>query len=262
MVRATRQTRRQDLPQPSQRIASEVEFFDKMVAEHGDYDVLSEGAYSRILQLFRQWVEPRVGERCIDLGCGTGAFTRRLRPFDLVLQGMDVSSGSVELANRTAASESYICGDITATNLPSASYDIVIYSGVLHHFATRDARAKVLAEGCRLLAPGGRLFAYDPNAHSPSMWLYRDPRSPLFSAEGKTENEVLLKKKELADELRAAGFAEVEVRGVSGITYRWVAGRIARMLLSIYNVYEHTMRFSPFENSLGTFLISVAKKRP
>jgi hypothetical protein len=73
---------------------------------------------------------------------------------------------------------------------------------------------------------------------------------------------VLLKKKELADELRAAGFAEVEVRGVSGITYRWVAGRIARMLLSIYNVYEHTMRFSPFENSLGTFLISVAKKRP
>lgn len=248
------------LPQPSQRIASEVDFFDKMVDEHGDYDVLSEGAYSRILHLFRRWVAPRAGERCLDLGCGTGAFTRRLRPFDLALQGMDISPKSVELANKTATSERYICGDITATNLPEASFDIVIYSGVLHHFATKEARAQVLAEGCRLLGPGGRLFAYDPNAHSPSMWLYRDPRSPLFSAEGKTENEVLLKKSELVDELRKAGFNQVEVRGVSGITYRWVAGRIARMVLSIYNLYEHAMRFSPFENRLGTFLITVATK--
>jgi len=248
------------LSEPSQHTTSEVEFFDRMVAEHGDYDVLSEGAYARLLQVFGRWIEPRPGERAIDLGCGTGAFTRRLRPFGLALQVMDVSPKSVELANATATSESYICGDITATNLPSASYDIVIYSGVLHHFATREARAKVLVEGCRLLSPGGRLFAYDPNLHSPSMWLYRDPRSPLFSAEGKTENEVLLRKGELVDELRAAGFAEVDVRGVSGITYRWVAGRIARMALSIYNVYEHAMRFSPFENRLGTFLISVAKK--
>jgi demethylmenaquinone methyltransferase/2-methoxy-6-polyprenyl-1,4-benzoquinol methylase len=249
------------LPQPSQRTTSEVEFFDKMVDEHGDYDVLSEGAYARLLQVFRRWVQPREGERAVDLGCGTGAFTRRLRPFSLDLQGMDVSPKSVELANATATTERYICGDITATGLPDGSYDIVIYSGVLHHFATREARAKVLVEGHRLLSPGGRLFAYDPNLHSPSMWLYRDPRSPLFSAEGKTENEVLLRKSELVDELRAAGFADIDVRGVSGITYKWVAGKIARMALSIYNVYEHAMRFSPFENRLGTFLISVAKKR-
>jgi SAM-dependent methyltransferase len=248
------------VPQPSQHTTSEVEFFDRMVEEHGEYDVLSEGAYSRLLEAFRLWVAPRAGERAIDLGCGTGAFTRRLRRFDLALQGMDISPKSVERANGTATSESYICGDITATELAPASYDIVIYSGVLHHFATREARASVLAEGYRLLAPGGRLFAFDPNAHSPSMWLYRDPRSPLFSAEGKTENEVSLKKKELVDELRAAGFSEVEVRGLSGITFKWVAGRFARMVLSAYNVYEHAMRLSMFENTLGTFLISVAKK--
>ena len=248
------------MPEPSQRTASEVDFFDKMVDEHGDYDVLSEGAYARILDLFRRWVAPQRGERCLDMGCGTGAFTRRLRPFQLALEGIDISPKSVELANRTATAERYVCGDITATNLPAGGYDIVIYSGVLHHFGTREARAKVLAEAYRLLGPGGRLFAYDPNAHSPSMWLYRDPRSPLFSSEGKTENEVLLKKSELVEDLRRAGFGKVEVRGVSGITYRWVAGRIARMVLSVYNVYEHAMRFSPFENRLGTFLVTVATK--
>jgi len=62
------------------------------------------------------------------------------------------------------------------------------------------------------------------------------------------------------EDLRRAGFGKVEVRGVSGITYRWVAGRIARMVLSVYNVYEHAMRFSPFENRLGTFLVTVATK--
>lgn len=247
--------------QSAQRTDREVEFFDTMAAEHGEYDVLSEGAYERIVQLFRRWVHPQPRERCIDLGCGTGAFTKRLRPLGLVLQGMDISPKSVEVANKAATSEQYICGDITATGLPPASYDIVLYSGVLHHFATREARAKVLEEGHRLLASGGRLFAYDPNAHSPSMWLYRDPRSPLFSDEGKTENEVLLRKGELAVELRDAGFDQVDIHGVSGITFRWVASPRARLLLSAYNVYEHAMRFSPFENRLGTFLVSVATKR-
>jgi SAM-dependent methyltransferase len=173
---------------------------------------------------------------------------------------MDISPKSVELANKTATSERYICGDITATNLPSGSFDVVLYSGVLHHFASREARATVLAEGFRLLGPGGRLFAYDPNMHSPSMWLYRDPRSPLFSSKGKTENEVLLRRSELTEELYAAGFAEVQVRGLSGITYRWVASPIARMALTAYNLYEHAMARSPFEDRLGTFLISVATK--
>ncbi|HEV8547404.1 MAG TPA: methyltransferase domain-containing protein [Polyangiaceae bacterium] len=250
------------MAETSQHTTSEVEFFDRLVDEHGDYDVLSEGAYARLIDAFHRWVRPRRGERAVDLGCGTGAFTRRLRSFGLELQGMDISPKSVALANKTATSERYVCGDITATNLPAGSFDIVLYSGVLHHFATREARATVLAEGFRLLAPGGRLFAYDPNLHSPSMWLYRDPRSPLFSSKGKTENEVLLRKSELLDELHTAGFAEVQVRGLSGITYRWVASPIARTALTAYNLYEHAMAVSPFEDRLGTFLISVATKAP
>src|SRR2546425_1035351 len=80
-------------------------------------------------------------------------------------------------------------------------------------------RIQVIKEGFRILSPGGRLFSYDPSAHSPSMWLYRDPRSPFFSDEGKTQNEVLLRRDELAAELRAAGFDPVLIRGIAGITF-------------------------------------------
>lgn len=243
------------------RAQHEVEFFDRFVAEHGDYDVLGDGAYARLREAFVREVAPRSSERCLDLGCGTGAFTRRLRSLGLSLAGMDISPVSVERARALAPDVEYLVGDITDTHLPAASRDILLYSGVLHHFSTRTARLAVLREGHRLLAPGGRLFAYDPSAQSPSMWLYRDPRSPLFSDQGKTENEVLLHRRELADELREAGFADVRIRGLAGISFAYVESRLANLILPLYNAYEQLLRHSPLEDRLGTFLVTVAAKR-
>ena len=241
-------------------IQKETEFFDRFAAEHGDYDVLGDGAYRRLTSLFERWIRPTSGERCIDLGCGTGAFTARLAGLGLTLSGMDVSPTSIARARDSHDGITFLVGDITATGLPAGSFDIVLYSGVLHHFGTHDQRLAALGEGYRLLGPRGRLFAYDPSAHSPSMWLYRDPRSPLFSRKGKTDNEVLLRREVLAAELRAAGFTEVSVRGVSGMSFRFVESQRASLLLPLYNVYESLVRYSPFENRLGTFLLSVARK--
>jgi ubiquinone/menaquinone biosynthesis C-methylase UbiE len=238
----------------------EVEFFDRFAAQHGQYDVLGDRGYRRLTDLFETLIRPRPGEVCVDLGCGTGAFTARLRRFGLRLSGMDISAVSIEQANHQANGESYVVGDITATKLPDESQDIVVYSGVLHHFPTAKDRSRVLVEGFRILSAGGRMFSYDPNAHSPSMWLYRNPRSPLFSSKGKTENEVLLSKKQLAEEVAAAGFRSFLIRGVAGISFRYVMSERARSMLTLYNAYEQLIRFSPFENRLGTFLVCAAKK--
>jgi ubiquinone/menaquinone biosynthesis C-methylase UbiE len=243
-----------------QRAALEVEFFDRFAAEHGDYDVLGEGAYRRLRSLFCKLVAPRPGERCIDLGCGTGAFTSRLTGLGLSLWGMDISPASVARGQAKGDGVTYVLGDITRTQLDDGSFDIILYSGVLHHFSTEEQRRGVLREGFRLLAPGGRLFAYDPSVQSPSMWLYRDPRSPLFSEKGKTENEVLLHRRDLDGELRGVGFSDVTIRGASGISFRYVEGRFAGLILPLYNAYEQLIRFSPFEDRLGTFLVSVARK--
>ncbi len=240
----------------------EVEFFDRFAAEHGDYDVLSDGAYRRLIDLFARDVRPRAGERLIDLGCGTGAFTKRLTGFGLDLTGMDISPASVARASQDGGGGvRFVVGDIMQTELPEASHDIILYSGVLHHFDSSAARRKVLAEGFRILRPGGRMFAYDPNLHSPSMWLYRDPRSPLFSTKGKTENEVLLSRAELTSEIASAGFSSISVRGTSGITFRYVDSPVARLVLPAYNVYETLVRHSPWEDRIGTFLVSTAVKR-
>jgi hypothetical protein len=93
------------------------------------------------------------------------------------------------------------------------------------------------------------------------MFLYRDPRSPLYSQRGKTDNEVLLSRQQIRSDLTAAGFVDVRATGLSGIAYRYVEGRLARRLLPLYNhVYEPLVRWSPFESVLGTFVLASATK--
>lgn len=243
------------------KIHREVEFFDKFEQEHGDYDVLGDRAYQRLLDLFEKAVPLSNESRVADLGCGSGAFTRRLAArVKASVVGIDISSGLISRAATLGGREAYLVGDIRHTRLPDESFDAILYSGVLHHFDSAELRIQVLTEGLRILKAGGKMFAYDPSRHSPSMWLYRDPGSPFCSTEGKTENEVLLSRQQLASEATAAGFVDVKVRGVSGITFKYVAGRLARRILPLYNAYELMVRFSPLENRLGTFLVTLGTK--
>jgi len=82
----------------------------------------------------------------------------------------------------------------------------------------------------------------------------------LFSSKGKTENEVLLHRSQLEDEIRQAGFRDVQVRGLGGMTYRYVESKGASLMLPLYNLYERLLQLSPLEDRLGTFLITVATK--
>ncbi len=238
----------------------EREFFDAFEADHGDYDVLAEGAYQRILRVFVAGLGAGAVKTGVDLGCGTGAFTRRVRALGFDVTGVDISPRSIERA-KTQVGGCFVVGDITNCSLPSASYDCAIMSGVLHHMSSKEVRVRSLREANRLLKPGGVFFSYDPNGHSPSMWLYRHPASPFYSAEGKTENEVLLTRRQLQSELDEAGFSRINVRGLSGIAYRHVAGSFARRLLPLYNwSYEPLIRWGGLERYLGTFLVATATK--
>jgi SAM-dependent methyltransferase len=241
-------------------VTREVEFFDRFEVEHGDYDVFGERAYRRTLSRFAGLVQPRPGESCLDLGCGTGSFTRRLEGFGLRLTGMDISPRSIASAARQMPGHQYVVGDVRKTGFDDDRFDVVVFSGVLHHGNKRATRVEILREGFRIMKPGGRLFTFDPSVHSPSMWLYRDPRSPLFSRKGKTENEVLINRRELREDLEAAGFGAVATQGVAGICFRYLEDRFARALLPLYNIYEEILRRSPFEDRLGTLLIRFATK--
>jgi len=233
----------------------EMRFFDNF--ESQGYDVFNERGYRRILEEFKKLVKPMPGEIAVDFGCGTGAFTKRLSEFGLRCTGIDISPGSISYARKKYRGVKFLAGDIEKTNLKSNSADIIAFSGVLHHFQDFSATVK---EAYRVLKKGGRIFAYDPNKRNPVMWLYRDTESPMHSKKGKTDNERLLASEEINDILRKAGFNNVVVHAISGIGFKYVESKIAKLALPFYNSIEYVMDKTPFAKRYGSFLISKGEK--
>ena len=94
-------------------------------------------------------------ERALDVGCGTGALTRRLKRLVPHVTGVDRDERSIQLARAHPGSTGirYLLADFRTAPLESASVDLVTSIASLHHM---DARA-ALRRMSDLLRPGGVL---------------------------------------------------------------------------------------------------------
>jgi demethylmenaquinone methyltransferase/2-methoxy-6-polyprenyl-1,4-benzoquinol methylase/phosphoethanolamine N-methyltransferase len=119
----------------------------------------------------------RVGERVLDVGCGTGEVAQRARarvgPTGQV-SGIDPSADMIAVAQHKAARAGldidYRVGAIEALPYPEASFDVVLSSLMMHHLPD-DLKSAGLAEVRRVLKPGGRLLIVDFTR--PRGWLSR-----------------------------------------------------------------------------------------
>jgi SAM-dependent methyltransferase len=131
---------------------------------------------------------PFRGGRVLDLGCAFGFATRRLKRAGHDAIGVDASPGYIARARRADPRGDYRLADATATGLPAASCDGVLFLDVLEHLA--DERG-ALDEIARTLRPGGALALSVP--HRGALWrldslnlyaaLVRATRHGLFPPE-------------------------------------------------------------------------------
>lgn len=99
-------------------------------------------------------VVPAGCRRALDLGCGEGMLTRRLRERSEVVVGLDRDRRSIALAQgQRPDGVHYVLGDLLAPPLVPGSFDLVCAVAALHH---GDARAG-LRRMAELLTPGGVL---------------------------------------------------------------------------------------------------------
>lgn len=104
------------------------------------------------------------GQRVLDVGCGTGYFTRRIaeavRPGGNVV-GIDPSQSMVDYAARRAPANATFEVAV-AEDLPFAdhSFDLVVSSLAFHHFPA-DRRGEAVRQMFRVLRPGGLLCIAD-----------------------------------------------------------------------------------------------------
>ncbi len=91
----------------------------------------------------------------LDVGCGTGALTRRLRAAGLRVTGLDRDEPCIRVARAhpAAAGIGYLVGDIGRAPLQPGSFDLVTSVAMVHHIDAELALKKMSA----LLRPGGTL---------------------------------------------------------------------------------------------------------
>jgi cyclopropane fatty-acyl-phospholipid synthase-like methyltransferase len=108
-----------------------------------------------------EYVQPKPGNKVLDIGCGPGDILPFLPGVDYM--GLDISSEYIEAAKKRFGSAGrFYCVDVGMTDLKGEQgrFDLVLATGVLHHLD--DERAGQLFELARsALRSGGRLITYD-----------------------------------------------------------------------------------------------------
>ena len=164
-------------------------------------------------------IEP--GTHVLELGCGTGAMTRRMLDRGARVTGIDLAEPMLERARRRAPEADLRRADLLELDL-GEPVDRVLLSFVLHEMA-EPIRRGALATAARHLADGGRLVVLEFADDAPF------PIRPVFRAylrvaEPELAGEVL--GEALQREVEAAGFAiERRIPLAAGTTRVLIARR-------------------------------------
>lgn len=96
-------------------------------------------------------------ERVLDLACGTGLLTARLRqdPGVVEIMGADYSAGMLEQASRRQPDIAWVRASAMALPFADASFNAITSTEAFHWFPDQSL---ALRECLRVLRPGGRLL--------------------------------------------------------------------------------------------------------
>lgn len=112
------------------------------------------------------------GKKVLELGCGTGEFTKRVATTGADITAVDVSPDLINIARKTVQNGHirFQIQNIEKMNFEDESFDIVFGSSILHHLNLSLA----LIEINRVLREAGKAVFTEPNMLNPQIWAERN----------------------------------------------------------------------------------------
>jgi SAM-dependent methyltransferase len=124
---------------------------------------LNDTAWSRLrLAAVRDLVDPKAGDRVLDLGCAAGSITHFLSTLGCEAAGVDSEPEAIALASSLFPGLRFERADVRSLPFTDGSFDKAVAADLVEHLD--DATfAQMLTETARILVPGGTLSVYTPN---------------------------------------------------------------------------------------------------
>ena len=158
-----------------ERIAKEVQH-GRFLAQEGAGEIWNWESpagklrWARRVKMLSSHLKP--GMTVLELGCGTGCFTRELADSGADIVAIDVSPDLLEIArgNCSAPNVQYQIQNAYALGYPEAVFDSVVGSSVLHHLEIE----KALRDIYRVLKPEGTIYFTEPNMLNPQIAIQKN----------------------------------------------------------------------------------------
>jgi ubiquinone/menaquinone biosynthesis C-methylase UbiE len=118
------------------------------------------GSVSDIYRTYLIQQLPPHFENALEIGCGTGEFTRLLASRAQGVVALDLSSQMIRLAKSQSTNYQnieYVLGDVMSLSLPAEEYDCIVSMATLHHLPLGEALLKMKGA----LKPNGVLVIHD-----------------------------------------------------------------------------------------------------
>lgn len=153
-----------DLREQEQRIPSDKEIKLLPRVSHCHPHAKEWRLRRKTLRKFQRYAAGKDFKTILDIGCGNGWFTARLKPFAKELTGMDVTRLELETAARCFADDTLTflcCSDWKL--LPEAHFDCITFNASIQYFSfTPDFWNQLF----RLVKPGGEIHFLDSPFYS------------------------------------------------------------------------------------------------
>jgi 2-polyprenyl-3-methyl-5-hydroxy-6-metoxy-1,4-benzoquinol methylase len=158
-----------------ERIAKEVQH-GRFLAQHGAGEIWNwespagKVRWARRVRMLGSHLKS--GMTVLELGCGTGSFTRELARSGAEIIAIDVSPELLEIAktNCSAPNVRYQIQNAYALSYSEGMFDSVVGSSILHHLEIEEG----LREIYRVLKPAGTIYFTEPNMLNPQIAIQKN----------------------------------------------------------------------------------------
>lgn len=160
----------------SKRIENEIEHGKKLLAEgaEGVWNWDSPAGKRRAdrrAQYFIDLAKVKPGGQVLEIGCGTGLFTRKFYSATKAdITAIDISEELLTEARKLLPEAAFKTDDAMKMSFQNDTFDVVFGSSVLHHLEFVSA----LNEIYRVLKPGGRMIFAEPNMINPQIFIQKN----------------------------------------------------------------------------------------